>query len=307
MIIEHTRATKARFDRLADQHPCFASGKPNNKGRIHLPVSPACNIACRFCERSLNGTEQRPGVCAGLLTPREAVELVAEALELWPELSVVGIAGPGDTLATPAALDTFALVKERFPQLLRCMSTNGLLLPDKIDRVVEVGVDTLTVTVNAVDPGRLALINDQVFYQGQRLTGEKGASLLIHKQLAGIAAAVRCGITVKVNTVLVPGVNSEHVGEIARAVAEAGAGLYNLIPLIPHAQMAHFPAPSCAQTDRARAEAERHITVFRHCQHCRADAIGIPGGRDISKQLYQKRLRAGALAAASAANTFSHG
>ncbi|MDR2587660.1 MAG: radical SAM protein, partial [Coriobacteriales bacterium] len=274
----NARATlSCSLDNLSAKHPCFALGKPNNKGRIHLPVSPGCNIACRFCERSINRSEQRPGVTAEVLKPAEALDVVAQALELSPEITVVGIAGPGDTLATPLAFKTFRLVKEHFPQMIRCMSTNGLLLADKIDELVEVGIDTLTVTVNEVDPVRLAQINDRIVYRGKLHTGLEAAEILIANQLAGIRAAADRGVLIKVNTVLIPGINSERIGEIARTVKEAGAGLYNIIPLIPNAKMADMPAPNCKQIDGARADAEKHITVFRHCQHCRADAIGIIG------------------------------
>jgi nitrogen fixation protein NifB len=73
--------------------------------------------------------------------------------------------------------------------------------------------------------------------------------------------------------------------------------------------MADMPAPSCAQIERARASAEKHIAVFRHCQHCRADAIGIPGGPDITEQVYAIRGSSGTPRATRplAANTFSHG
>jgi nitrogen fixation protein NifB len=287
------------FEDISARHPCFALGKPHSKGRIHLPVSPGCNIACRFCEHSINREEQRPGVTAEVLTPEEALDIVVRALELAPELSVVGIAGPGDALATPFAFKTFRLVKQRFPQMLRCLSTNGLLLADRIDELVEVGVDTLTVTVNETNPERLALINDHIVYHDRLHTGVEAAEILIANQLAGIRAAADRGLLIKVNTVLIPGINDRWVGEIARAVKEAGAGLYNIIPLIPHARMADVPAPSCEQIDRARSDAERHIRVFRHCQHCRADAIGAIGGRDYGEQIYLNRRRH--------ENTFSHG
>jgi nitrogen fixation protein NifB len=296
----NTRATvSCSLDKLSTRHPCFALGKPNNKGRIHLPVSPGCNIACRFCERSINCGEQRPGVTAEVLKPAEALDVVAQALELSPEITVVGIAGPGDTLATPLALRTFRLVRERFPQMIRCMSTNGLLLADKIDELIEVGIDTLTVTVNEVDPARLARINDRIVYHGKLHTGLEAAEILIANQLAGIRAAAERGVLIKVNTVLIPGINDKWIGQIARTVKEAGAGLYNIIPLIPNAKMADVPAPICAQIDAARAAAERHITVFRHCQHCRADAIGTIGGKDYGEQIYRNRKRH--------ENTFSHG
>jgi nitrogen fixation protein NifB len=301
-----------RLERYANQHPCFAvagNGKPNNKGRIHLPVSPYCNIACRFCSRSTDSeaaTELRPGLSAAVLSPVEALEVVERACALSPELTVAGIAGPGDTLASGHALDTFALVKERFPHLLRCMSTNGLLLEESLGRILEVGVHTLTVTVNDIDPQRLTLINDHVIHHGRLYRGDEAAELLIESQLRGIRAAARAGIVIKVNTVLVPGVNDMAIGEIAEAVATAGAALYNIIPLIPNALMADCPAPTCAQLDGARSAAEGRITVFRHCQHCRADAIGVPGGKDYSRQVYAD-IRQGGAPAPSFENTFSHG
>ena len=43
---------------LQQSHPCFG-GHKNNVGRIHLPVSPGCNIACRFCDRVINDVEER--------------------------------------------------------------------------------------------------------------------------------------------------------------------------------------------------------------------------------------------------------
>jgi nitrogen fixation protein NifB len=286
---------------LSAVHPCFAGGKPNNKGRIHLPVSPGCNIGCRFCERSLNASEQRPGVTAEVLTPETALDVVREALELCPEITVAGIAGPGDTLATDCALQTFRLLRQHYPQLLRCLSTNGLLLAEKIEELIAVGVDTLTVTVNDINPERLARINDHIVYHKKRYTGQQAAEILIANQLAGIRAAAEHNLMIKVNTVLIPGINDEHIGEIAQTVSEAGAGLYNIIALIPNAKMADFPAPSCAQLDGARTAAEQYITVFRHCQHCRADAIGRIGGKDFGEQIYAKRKQA------RQENTFSHG
>ncbi|MDR3278282.1 MAG: nitrogen fixation protein NifB, partial [Oscillospiraceae bacterium] len=102
-----------------------------------------------------------------------------------------------------------------------------------------------------------------------------------------------------VNTVLIPELNGEHIGDIARTVAEAGASVYNIIPLIPQHNLIDLLPPTCAETDAARSLAEPYIQVFRHCQHCRADAIGVPGGQDFGDQIYLERVRA--------ENTFSHG
>jgi len=285
------------YEELKYSHPCFG-GHKNQKGRIHLPVSPGCNIECRFCDRKINETEQRPGVTSVILKPDEAVEAVRKALELCPDISVVGIAGPGDTLATDNALKTFRLIRSAFPGLINCMSTNGLLLPERADEVIEL-IDSLTVTVNAVDAKIEAQLNDAVFYHGKKYYGEEAAAILIENQLKGIQKVADAGVTVKVNTVLAPGINDDHIEEIAMAVSDAGAKIYNIIPLIPQHKLSDLPAPDCMQIETVRQQAGQYIDVFRHCQHCRADAVGIPGGKDYGDQIYLKRL--------SGQETFSHG
>ena len=290
------------FQTLTQQHPCFSLGQKNYKGRVHLPVSPGCNIFCNFCQRDINDEveqDQRPGVTHGIISPEEAVEVVRRAVALCPDITVVGVAGPGDTLATPFALETFRQIGRAFPQMLKCMSTNGLLLPEKAQEIIDVGIDTLTVTVNAVDPDIQAQICGGIVWHGRRYTGRESAEILIRNQLEGIEQVARAGVTVKVNTVLIPEINADHVTEVAQAVAERGATIYNIIPLIPQHELAWCSAPSCALIDSTRREAEAYIPVFRHCQRCRADAAGIPGGTEVSGQIYLRPV--------GQENTFSHG
>lgn len=73
------------YKSLQESHPCFG-GQRGNTGRIHLPVSPGCNIGCRFCDRKINDVDERPGVASKILKPQEAVEIVRKALELCPEI-----------------------------------------------------------------------------------------------------------------------------------------------------------------------------------------------------------------------------
>jgi nitrogen fixation protein NifB len=266
------------------EHPCYGK-RAANKGRIHLPVSPGCNIACKFCVRDGADMRDRPGLARKVLTPQEALGVLRRAIRLCPEITVAGIAGPGDPLATPYAIETFRLIDREFPQLLKCMSTNGLALPKKLPALLDVGLDALTVTINAVEQGILA----QICAAPLELT---------QNQLLGIEQAVRAGVHVKVNAVLAPGVNDAHIEKIARAAAQAGARLFNIIPLIPRHGLAHLSAPSCAQLQQARERAEKHIEVFRHCRHCRADAAGILGGDDFAHELY---------GAIEREHTFSHG
>jgi len=288
---------KEKYGHLVKKHPCFNEEAHNTFGRIHLPVSPACNIQCRFCKRGFNKWEKRPGVSRRLLTPEETVKIVERALGLCPQITVVGIAGPGDALATNHALKSFALIHQKFPQLIKCLSTNGLLLKERAVQIINVGVKTVTVTVNAVEPTVLKNICAYIIYNGQYMTGEYAACRLVLAQLRGIEKIARLGVVVKINTVLIPGVNEHHVEEVARVTAEAGASLINIIPLIPQHDLKNCRPPDCQELNDARAAAEKYLPVFRHCKQCRADACGIPGAKvDLASELYDEPLL-----------TFSHG
>ncbi|MCP9625493.1 radical SAM protein [Rhodopseudomonas palustris] len=294
-------ASTPAFPALEGRHPCFSTTAEGHSrsARLHLPVSPGCNIDCAFCIRDFNRRDQRPGVATRLLTPEQAVDIVERALELCPTINVVGIAGPGDPLATPHALRTFALVHERWPELVLCLSTNGLMLPERIEEIAAVGVTTLTVTVNSVDPLIQAQITPKIAWQRKRVDGIAAAERLIANQLEGIARAAALGLTIKINTVLIPTVNDHHIGAVAERASAAGAHLINIIPLIPQHGFAHLPAPGMIARHAARTAAAQHLRVFTHCQRCRADACGIPGVSDYAAQLYGDGL--------SAEPTFSHG
>ena len=287
------------YEELTDKHPCYARGKKGSTGRIHLPISPTCNIECRFCDRRINDYEKRPGVASTVIKPEEAIDVIKRSLELCPAIKVAGIAGPGDTLASDYALETFRLIKANFPDLVKCMSTNGLLLAEKADEIIATDIDSLTVTVNAVDPEIEAKLNRGILYHGKHYAGVEAAEILIKNRLEGIRKVSAAGITIKVNTVLVIGINDEHIEEIAKTVKAAGASIYNIIPLIPQNELKDYPEPTCAQIESVRAKAAKYIDVFRHCQRCRADAIGVPGETDYGDQIYLKRI--------AHKDTFSHG
>lgn len=249
--------------------------------------------------RALDQLGDRPAVARHVLAPQLAPALVERALRLCPELTVVGVAGPGDALATPHALDALDRVRARFPDLQGCLSTNGLRLAESVRRIVDAGVRAVTVTVNALDPAILARLCAGVVLGQRFVRGEPGAALLARAQRAGITEAARAGLTVKINSVLVPGVNEEHVAEVAREAATLGAGWLNVIPLIPQGELADVPAPSCGLLEQVRREAERHLPVLRGCRRCRADACGALGQADLGSQLYGDGPRQ--------TDTFSHG
>ena len=270
-------------------HPCYNAEDSCRYGRIHLPVASRCNLACVFCNRRyacLN--ESRPGVTCELLTPEEACASVGKALAAMPNLTVAGIAGPGDPLANPhETFETFRLVRRQYPDLLLCLATNGLALPDAVATLLSLGVRHITVTVNAVNPVVGARIYRFVQDGEQRLSGEEGAQLLLERQRLGVRSLSDAGLLVKINTVVVPGLNDEHVADIAKEVASWGAYVMNCIPLIPVAgtPLAGMRPPTRSLMDIIRREAGSFLRQMTHYSRCRADAVGFLAHSTVVKAL----------------------
>ncbi len=265
-------------------HPCFG-GNHHKNGRIHLAVAPRCNIKCGYCTRKHDCVnESRPGVTSKIYTPQEALDKVREVMAsdlLGPVIKVVGIAGPGDPLANEETFETFRLIGAEFPRLIKCLSTNGLLLPERIDELEEIDLQSLTVTINSLDPEVAGKIYSFIRYHGATYRGEEAGRIIIANQLAGVRRAVEYGMTVKVNTVLIPGVNDGQITLIAERVKELGAFVMNVMPLIPQAEFSGVVPPTPEQLESVRNANEKIIGQFRHCRQCRADAIGLIG-QDVS-------------------------
>lgn len=270
--------SKNQLNSLNQGHPCFSTRRHGKAGRIHLAVAPECNISCNYCVRKFDcANESRPGVTSKILTPHEAVQRVHLAKEstIGPYLNVTGIAGPGEPLANEATITTLALIKENFPDMILCLSTNGLLLPEKLKTLLELGVSHVTVTLNTLKPQTAAKIYTYVRWQGQILIGQQAGTLLLQNQLQGIETAAKAGLLVKVNTVVIPGINDQELLDIALLVKQKGVHLHNLLPLIPQGKFAKRPAPTRTDIRKYQQELSEVLPQMSHCQQCRADAIGI--------------------------------
>lgn len=123
------------------RHPCYSEEAHRFYARMHIPVAPACNIQCNYCNRKFDCVnESRPGVVSEVLTPEQAERKVRGVAAGLMQLSVVGVAGPGDPLANPEqTFDTFARVRKHVPDVSLCLSTNGLTLYRHVDEIMEPG------------------------------------------------------------------------------------------------------------------------------------------------------------------------
>jgi nitrogen fixation protein NifB len=262
-------------------HPCFNEAARKTAARIHLPVAPRCNVQCNFCDRRFDCVnESRPGVTSAVLTPQQAVYYLDRAMERSPAIRVVGIAGPGDPFATPEdTLETLRLVRNRYPKMLLCVASNGLEVAAHAAQLAHLQVSHVTLTVNAVDPEIGARIYAWVRAGIRVLRGVEGAAVLLERQRAAIAELKKHGVTVKINTIVMPGINDRHTAEVAREVAASGADIMNCIPVYP---VAGTLFEGLAELDRGKLAELRQGTAeflpqMLHCTRCRADAVGLLG------------------------------
>src|SRR5512145_1455090 len=185
---------------LAD-HPCFNDQVRHTVGRVHLPVAPRCNIQCNFCNRKYDCVnESRPGVTSNILTPAQALVYLEQVVAEKPNITVTGIAGPGDPFANPdETLTTLHDVRARFPEMILCVASNGLNVQPYVDELAAVNLSHITITINALDPEIGARIYAWVRHEKRVHAGVEGARRLLEQQLASVKALKARGITVKVN------------------------------------------------------------------------------------------------------------
>lgn len=257
-------------------HPCFSTAAHYQYGRLHLPIAPLCNIVCSYCERKFDcPNEARPGVSSHVMSEIEALDYARSYLRQHPETTVVGIAGPGEPLVNP----TTFFVLSRLQGVIKCVSTNGLLLPKRLKNLQHCGVDALTVTINTLRPATALQL-----YQGV------DTEQLLHCQQYGATLAIQKGMHVKINTVLVTGINDTEaeILPIAEFAASIGAKAMNINALIPAGSLKDASAPNLHKVQYLREAASKYIPQFRHCRQCRADAAGIPGQESLTTAMIDK-------------------
>ena len=266
-------------------HPCYSEQAHHYFARMHVAVAPACNIQCNYCNRKYDcANESRPGVVSELLTPQQAVKKTLAVAANIPQMSVLGIAGPGDPLAQPArTLETFRMLSEQAPDIKLCVSTNGLNLPNVVDELCQHNIDHVTITINCVDPTVGEKIYPWIFWNNRRIRGRKAAEILIAQQQKGLEMLVERGVLVKVNSVMIPGVNDEHLQEVSRIVKAKGAFLHNVMPLIAEAEHGTYygimgqRGPTAKELQTLQDSCAGDMNMMRHCRQCRADAVGLLG------------------------------
>ena len=251
---------------ILNRHPCFGAPK-GIYGRIHLPIAPKCNISCRYCDKKLScSNDSYPGLAKKIIYPHEVLDYIKVHDNKENNLQVIGIAGPGEPLYNENTFEILQILKETYPEKIKCLSTNGLLLSKEISRLKMLDVQSITVTINTLNP----IIGEKIYKEMNNI----GRFLELQQQ--GAKMVVNNGIFLKINTVLIPEINGNEIRDIAKFAQKIGASIMNIMPLIAHGEFSNMHSPTVDEIEEARVLASCFVSQHTGCEQCRADAIGIP-------------------------------
>ena len=163
--------------------------------------------------------------------------------------------------------------------MLLCVATNGLNLTPYADELARLRVSHVTVTVNAVEPRIGQHVYAWVRDGRSVFRGEAAAELLWERQREAIRELKARDLVVKINTILIPGINDQHIEDVARTMRDLGVDVLNCVPMYPVANtpLADVPEPSPPMVAEARRQAGQYLPLMHHCTRCRADAAGLLG------------------------------
>lgn len=199
-----------------------ARGLRDSQGRLidylRLSVTDRCNLRCIYCMPEM-GVEWKPH--GELLSFEELLRCCRVLAELG--IRKVKISG-GEPLIRREIASLIASLKKAPGIEQVTMTTNGLLLGEELERLVEAGLDAVNVSLDTLD--------EETF---RRLTRREG----LDKILRAVGGACAAGLRVKLNCVLLRGINDHEAAALA-ALARDQPLAVRFIELMPLGSAAAF-------------------------------------------------------------------
>ncbi len=170
---------------------------------LRVSLTDRCNLRCTYCMPA-DGLDWLGG--PELLTDDELIRLIELAVT---QLGVTNVRFTGgEPLLRRGLIDIVAAVSTMAPRPRISMTTNGIGLALRADALVDAGLDRVNVSLDTLRPDRFATITRR--------------DRLAHV-LAGLAAARDAGLLpVKVNAVLLRGINDDEAVELLRYCVDNG-------------------------------------------------------------------------------------
>ncbi len=208
---------------------------------LRISVVDACNLACVYCMPANRLVFTK---FSKLMSPEEIGLIADAAAEVGTR--TVRVTG-GEPLTRPDIVDVVSRISdvgliEDIP-----VSTNGIYLLEKAEALASAGITRANVSIDS--------LKTEVFREVTR-----GGD--ISRVLSGIDAAVNAGIwPIKINTVLMKGINDTELVELAKYSLERGYSI-RFIEMMPLKSNVEFQPHLFFPAMRARAILEKEFTLL---------------------------------------------
>lgn len=190
---------------------------------LRVSVTDRCNLRCTYCMPE-NGIELYEH--SRILSVEEIDSIIRAGARLG--IKKVRITG-GEPLVRKGILDIVRNAAQTPGIESLCMTTNGILLPEYADRLRELGVERLNISLDTLDPERYASLT-------------RVGSL--NDVMKGLRAAEEAGFTgTKINTVLLGGINDSEIGSLASLTKDRDLSV-RFIELMPMGECVEWPEES---------------------------------------------------------------
>ena len=190
---------------------------------LRVSVTDRCNLRCTYCMPE-NGIELYEH--SRILSVEEIDSIIRAGARLG--IKKVRITG-GEPLVRKGILDIVRNAAQTPGIESLCMTTNGILLPEYADRLRELGVERLNISLDTLDPERYASLT-------------RVGSL--DDVMKGLRAAEEAGFTgTKINTVLLGGINDSEIGSLASLTKDRDLSV-RFIELMPMGECVEWPEES---------------------------------------------------------------
>ncbi|MDX9964035.1 NifB/NifX family molybdenum-iron cluster-binding protein, partial [Desulfobacter postgatei] len=146
-----------------------------------------------------------------------------------------------------------------------------------LDELKNINTTHVSITINAVDPEVGAKIYSWVRDGKHSVGPAQGAKLVLERQLAAVEGLKERNIMVKVNSILLPGINDDHMIAVAEKMGEMGVDIFNIMPNFPTkgSNFENMEEPGKDVVKELRKAAQVFVPQMTHCKRCRADAVGL--------------------------------
>jgi GTP 3',8-cyclase len=153
-----------------------------------------CNLGCVYCVAGEDSLKEHNSIATHPLLPVSGLLEIIERLHGQLQLETIRLTG-GEPLLYQELVTLIGGIRSiGIPQIK--LTTNGFLLERLANRLKEAGLESINVSLDAID--------EDVFF---RMSRRHGAQRII----GGIDAALSAGLSVKINTVVMKSMNESQI------------------------------------------------------------------------------------------------